>query len=76
MKDPHSIRLDTVGIVYTVSAAMYSTFCTCPKEVRLFLSNFVVRPGHMFLKTLDIDEEKGKMLSSEKHYPKKAFSVS
>ena len=48
MKDPHGIRLDTVGIFYTVSAAMYSTFCTSPKEVLLFLSNFAIRPGHTF----------------------------
>lgn len=53
MKDPHSIQTDTVGIFYTVSAAMYSTFCTSPKEVLLFLSNFAIRPGHTFLKTLE-----------------------
>ena len=39
---------------------MNSTFCTCPREVRFFLSNFLVRPGHMFLKTLDMDEENAK----------------
>lgn len=51
-------------------------FLTQPIVALLYLSNFAVRPGQTFLKTLDMDEEKGKMLSSEKHYPKKAFPVS
>ena len=56
MKDPHSIRLDTVGIFYTVSAAMYTTFCTWPMAVRLFLPNFMIRPGHMFFQILEAGE--------------------
>ena len=40
-------------------------------EIRLFLSNFIFRVGNIFLKTLDMDEEKGKMLSSEKCFLRK-----
>ena len=34
---------------YIVTVAMYSTVCTCPGAIRLFLSNFADRTGHIFL---------------------------
>ena len=46
---------------------MYSTSCVCPVAFRLFRSNLVFRVGNIFLKTLDMDEENRKMLSSDEN---------
>lgn len=34
---------------YVETVIMYAMDCTCPVEIRLFLSNFVVRTGKVFL---------------------------
>ena len=35
--------------------AMYSTVCTCPVKIRLFLLNFMLRMGHIFFDHLAAD---------------------